>query len=129
VPAAFQLLVPLAALSGAALAIANALADHERDLEAATSTVSTALGRRPAWALHAGLQAAVVGPAAVTLFTAGRDPWLAIAAGMVIVVGVALTSGGSARRREIGWEIEAAGTGLLAVVWLVGLGLGSLSPS
>jgi 4-hydroxybenzoate polyprenyltransferase len=129
VPSSFALLVPLAALSGAALALANALADHERDLAAGTPTVVTWLGFGPAWTLHAALQGAVVVVAAATLLMAGRAPWAALAAGAVILTGVGLAAGGSAGRRETGWEVEAAGTGLLAVVWLAGLGTGPVSPA
>jgi 4-hydroxybenzoate polyprenyltransferase len=127
VPAAFALLVPLGAVSGAALAIANALADHERDVAAGSPSVVTALGPRRAWAVHGVLQSVVVGGAVVALRLAGLEAWPALAAGMVVLAGSAIVSGGSPRRREVGWEVEAAGTGLLAVAWLAGMA-GSTGP-
>jgi 4-hydroxybenzoate polyprenyltransferase len=60
VPPSFLVLVPVAAVSGSALAIANALADHERDVAAASPSVATAIGPRRAWLLHSLLQAVVV---------------------------------------------------------------------
>jgi 4-hydroxybenzoate polyprenyltransferase len=129
VPASFALLVPLAALAGSALAIANTLADHERDLAAGTPTVVSSLGFRTAWTLHALLHGVVGAVAVASLTMAGGQPWAALAAAGVIGGGVALASGGSARRREIGWEVEAVGTGLLAVAWLAGLGTPSAGPA
>jgi 4-hydroxybenzoate polyprenyltransferase len=120
VPASFVILVPVAAVSGSALAVANALADHERDLAAGSASVATALGFVRAWLVHAALQGVVltVGLAALSLL--GVEIWLAIAAAGVILVGVVLTASQSPLRRELGWEIEAAGTGVLAVAWLAG---------
>ena len=48
-------LVPMAVLAGAALAIANARADLERDVAAGTVSVATRLGLEGSWRLHAGL--------------------------------------------------------------------------
>jgi hypothetical protein len=60
VPPAFAVLLPVAVVAGAALAVANALADLERDERAGTETVATILGTGRARRAGALLQAAVV---------------------------------------------------------------------
>ncbi len=62
--------------------------------------------------------------------TAGRAPasaWApviaALAAGLVIAVGIALGRRGDAARRERAWEFEAVGVGLLAAAWLAAVPL------
>ena len=54
-PSFFIALVPMAMLAGAALAIANARADLERDVAAGTVSVATRLGLEGSWRLHAAL--------------------------------------------------------------------------
>ncbi len=124
-PGVFVVLVPAAANAAAALAIANALVDVERDEDAGAGSIATALGPRPAAALVLGLQVVVaaltVGTGAVLGAPTG---WLAaviVAAG--VPVGGALVGLLAARRdgtvlRELAWESQAVGTGLLAVAWL-----------
>jgi len=128
-PAPFAILVPCAMLAGAALAIANASADLERDLASGTASVAARLGLQRAWLVHAGLLAVAVMIMAATLLAATPGSGsLAIAAlGVAIVIaGAALgaTAGdrlATARQRGLGWEVEAVGMGLLATAWLVGL--------
>lgn len=120
-PLAFAILVPAAALAGAALAIANALADVERDRTAGVRSVATGLGPRRAWAVHAALHAAVVGLALTGLawlgdLGAGLIPVLGGAA--VVAVGVALSASQQARWRERAWELEAVGVGLVGAAWI-----------
>jgi len=121
VPAAFAILVPAAAIAGAALAIANALADVERDRDAGTLSVATRLGPRLAWQVHVVLQAAVIGLALAGLAWLGDPgPWLLAvgAAAGIVAVGAALSAGATAPRRELGWEIEALGVGILGASWM-----------
>ncbi len=133
--AQFAILVPTAVLAGAALAIANALADVDRDAAAGVDSVARRLGAARAWAIHAILLAVVVGAAFVTLALAGagRQPpvgqWpgplvAAIGASLVIATGIAIGRRGDAARRERAWELEAVGVGLLAAAWLAGVPLG-----
>jgi 4-hydroxybenzoate polyprenyltransferase len=125
-PAAFAILVPATALAGAALAIANALADVERDLAAETATVVTRLGPRRAWWVHAVLQASVVGLAVIGLAWLGgigRGLLPVLGAAAVVAVGVALSAGGTATRRERAWEIEAVGIALLGAGWVGAVGM------
>lgn len=123
-PGAFALLVPLAALAGAALAIGNARADFERDLDAGSASVATRLGLRRSWQVHAVIHVVVVAAAIWASWLTGNGrswvPLASAAAGLVILAGVALGRTGGPRQRELAWEVEAAGAGLLAVAWLVG---------
>jgi 4-hydroxybenzoate polyprenyltransferase len=121
VPEMFLILVPTAFLSGAGLAIANALADVERDAGAGVRSVARQLGAARAWTAHAMLQATVVGVALASLLGAGAGvPMLlgAAAATAVLGAGVYLTRVASAASRERGWELEAVGTALLAAAWI-----------
>jgi 4-hydroxybenzoate polyprenyltransferase len=120
-PASFAILVPAAALAGAALAIANALADVERDRAAGVASVATSLGPRRAWALHAVLHAAVVVLALVGLGwlgDLGRGLIPILAAAAVVAAGIALGARGRAGWRERAWELEAVGVGLTGVAWI-----------
>jgi 4-hydroxybenzoate polyprenyltransferase len=127
-PAAFAILLPAAVLAGAALAIANARADVERDVAAGVVSVATRLGPERSWVVHAGLLALVVALAITTLAATGTAPltiWLgAIDATLVIALGVAIGHRADSARRERAWELEAVGVGLLAAVWLAGTTLG-----
>lgn len=120
-PAVFGLLVPVAVAAGAALAIANALADVERDLAAGAASIATALGSRRAWAIQAGLIVASVAVAvasAVLLGASVGQVALVAGAGLVPLVGAALGRGGGADRRERAWQLEAVGFAGLAVAWI-----------
>ncbi len=124
IPGIFAMLVPLAALAGAGIAIGNARADYERDLDAGTASIATRLGLVRSWWVHAAIHLAVVTGAIIAAAVApGTRPWLpaaVAAAGLVTIVGVGLSRGGSPGRRELAWEVEAAGIGLVGVVWLLG---------
>jgi 4-hydroxybenzoate polyprenyltransferase len=129
-PIAFAFLVPAAALAGAALAIANALADVERDRAAGVTSVATSLGPHRAWAVHAALQAAVVGLAVAGLAWLGPSrqslPGLVgLSLGCLLLgAGLVLAAGPDPRRRERAWELEAVGIGILGAAWLAAVVLG-----
>ncbi len=123
-PALFAVLVPVAFLAGAALAIANGLADVERDRDSGSRSVAGRLGRARAWAVHAALQAVVVAVALGTLFGARAGGLPLIGAGIaavVVAVGVGLAGSAAADRRERGWELEAIGNAGLAAAWIAAL--------
>jgi 4-hydroxybenzoate polyprenyltransferase len=126
-PGSFAVLVPVAVVAGAALAIANARADVERDAAAGIDSVAVRLGLRRAWTLNAGLLAVVVAAAAVTLL-AGSAPAVAVAgvivAAAVIAFAVVIGRVGDSARRERAWELEAIGVAVLAAAWLAGTPLG-----
>lgn len=128
-PPPFAVLVPCAVLAGAALAIANASADVERDTASGADSVAVRLGLARAWLLHVAL----IGVAIAIVFWAllGADPGpgpLAVASlgAAIVLIGVALGATAAGRRatprqRERAWESEAVGMGILATAWLVGL--------
>ncbi len=121
VPPIFALLVPVAGAAGAALAIANALADVERDQAAGTVSIARALGPGRAWAVQAVLIGEVVAAAlASALLLAaptGRLALIAIA-GCLPVAGLAIGRGGGADRRERAWQVEAVGIAALGLAWI-----------
>jgi 4-hydroxybenzoate polyprenyltransferase len=130
-PAVFLVLVPAAANAGTALAIANAIVDMERDEAAGSSSIALALGPGRAAALVLGLHVVVAALAVGTAAVLGAPTgWLAavpLAAGAPVggaVLGLAATVRGGPALREVAWEVQAVGTGLLAVAWL-----GALSAS
>jgi 4-hydroxybenzoate polyprenyltransferase len=130
-PAIFIVVIPAAATAGAALAIANAIVDMERDEAAGITSIALGLGAGRAGVLVISLHLVVAALALVTAVALDAPTgWVA-----AILVTVAIPLGGAvlglvaAQRegtgwRELAWEIQAVGTGLLAVAWL-----GALSAS
>jgi 4-hydroxybenzoate polyprenyltransferase len=119
-PWAVAVIVPLAMLAGAALAVANALADLERDLAAGVETVATGLGLATARRAGAALQGVVVaGALGSGVALGGEAAGLALAGvgGVVVATGVATGWGASTASRQRGWEMQAVGLGLLAAAW------------
>ena len=130
VPSALIAELPAGILAGAGLALANGLADLERDRSTGAETAAVRLGSRRAWAVQAGL---LIGAVALTLVLrpgvlapsgVGR---LALLAGVgALSVGIALggsrlDGGGGASRRERAWELEAIGIALVAAGWVASL--------
>jgi len=120
-PPFFTALTPTAMLAGAALAIANARADVERDLAAGTVSVATSLGLEGSWLLHAALWGAAV---AVALgWAVFRGVGLAQIASILGAAGlIAAVVLWSRRRdpegRERAWEFESVATALALLAWL-----------
>jgi 4-hydroxybenzoate polyprenyltransferase len=128
-PPVFWGIVPLAFVAGATLALANSLADLERDLLAGAASVATALGRGRALALSALalaiLQlAVVVSSAVVGPLPAGLVAELAGAA--LGWLGLRLTASWSEPARRLGWEVQAVGVVVMGAGWLVALGSAGL---
>jgi 4-hydroxybenzoate polyprenyltransferase len=122
-PGAFVVLLPAAFLAGLALAVANALADLERDVAAGVSSIAIALGRVRAWRVHVAAHAVVLALAVGSLMAMER-PGLAISAAtglpaLLVAGGAWLALSPDARRRERGWELEAIGIAVLGSTWLV----------
>jgi 4-hydroxybenzoate polyprenyltransferase len=135
-PTVFLVLVPAAANAGAAIAIANALVDVERDTSVGDTSVAVALGARRAGLLVVLLHLVVAVLALGTAIALGApDGWVVAIAGACLVPlgGAALGAVASVRPstswREAAFEIQAVGTGLVAVAWLGALsaaaGMGS----
>jgi 4-hydroxybenzoate polyprenyltransferase len=129
-PGVFLILVPMAATAGAALAVANAVVDTERDAAAGSGSIATLLGSRRASQLALVLQVVVAALALVTGAVLGTPlGWqIAAAVSSLVPVGGALfgaivvVRGQAVAERELAWEAQAVGLGLLAVAWVSGLG-------
>ena len=110
-------LAGLGVLAGTGLAIANSLADAERDAASLTATIATALGHGRAIRLGALLDAAAGGIATITaIMLAGPNlgTVIACAGAAMLAVGVALGFRGQLQRA---WEVQAVGYGILAAGW------------
>jgi 4-hydroxybenzoate polyprenyltransferase len=118
------LLAAAAILAGAALAIANAAVDVERDRASASTSIAMRLGPRHAWRAVVVLWSAVAVLALGGLLLgvpSGPDPMAVavVVAGMaVIAVGVVVGRSPRSERRERGWEAQAVGLAVLAAGWL-----------
>lgn len=134
-PVAMVIFLPAAAIEGAALALANPLTDLEGDRRSGVATPAVRLGAGSAWRLTAVLQLAAVGIAVGSLVVIGGSPTDPSAPiGRVLGAGLALAGSGSIGigvwlsrpgvswrppRRQLAWEIQAVGAGLLAVGWFM----------
>ena len=128
VPPAFGVLLPVAMIAGAALAVANALADLERDERAGVETIATALGMQAARRVGAVLQAVVIVAAvgsAVALGGRSEGVVVAILGAAVVAAGVILGWGRGRDARQRAWEVQAIGLGLLAAGWVGALAAGA----
>lgn len=122
-PPRYELLLPLAALAGPALQLANGLVDVERDRRAGVTSLVAVLGPDRARALSAAIQALIHGVAWVTL--AGSTVGVSTIAAQLLALGAMLAVAGivlsgflDERARERGWRLQATSIGLLAVAWL-----------
>ncbi|MCI0584041.1 MAG: UbiA family prenyltransferase [Chloroflexi bacterium] len=151
VPAGLLVLIPIGMLAGGGLAIGNALADLDVDRASATPSVAVWLGRRSAAGLHAVALAGTAALALATVpVGAPADAWAVVAAGVATLgVGVValvragrgapgtiagdpsrgasqVASRGPAPRSawasaRLGWQIEAVGTAILGIGWVLAL--------
>jgi 4-hydroxybenzoate polyprenyltransferase len=134
-PGVFLVLVPAAANAGTALAIANAIVDMERDEDAGAHSIAIALGPARAAGLVVLLQVVVAVLALGTAIVLGAPTgWvvailLATAAPLAgAVLGLVAARRRGTAWRELAWEIQAVGTGLLAVAWLGALSAATGTP-
>jgi 4-hydroxybenzoate polyprenyltransferase len=120
------LLLPVAALAGTALSLANALVDPEADRRVGMVTPVLRIGRRTSWSVAVVLATAAVGLAMATLIAlAAPAPavFASAGAGLVVLAGAWSTHDRRRDRRERAWEVEAVGMALLGVAWLAGVTL------
>jgi len=124
-PGIFLVLIPAAANAGTALAIANAVVDMERDAEAGSQSIALALGPGRAALLVVVLHGVVATLAVATTIVVGAPTgWVAaVALACLAPLGGGVLGAVAAHRpettwRELAWEVQAVGTGLLAVAWL-----------
>lgn len=126
-PPGLVILVPAAGLAGAALAIANTLADLERDRETGRVTLATRLGSRTGWRVGAILWAvtitiAIGGLAAIEALGGSREAvGLVLAGAAIIATGTFLALGGGPSRRQKAWEVQAIGAAVLGAGWIAAI--------
>jgi 4-hydroxybenzoate polyprenyltransferase len=130
-PGLFLVLVPAAANAGTALAVSNALVDMERDEAAGARSIALALGPARAGWLVVVLNVVVAVLALSTAIVLGAPTGWVVAILLAAlapiggsVLGLVAAGRPGTSWRELAWEIQAIGTGLLAVAWL-----GALSAS
>ncbi len=121
-PPRAELVVPLAALAGPALQLANGIVDDERDRAAGASSLAVVLGRPRALALTFILQGTIHGLAWLSLTSAAVPDVLALGtvalATSIAAAGLIMSASRSETRRERGWQAQAVSVGLLALGWL-----------
>ena len=125
-PTPILVLAGLGVLAGTSLAIANSLADAERDAASRTATVATTLGRARSIQLGALLSFAEGGIAMTSaVVLAGWIPgtWLTCAGAMTLAAGVGMGILGHLQRA---WEVQAIGLGVLAAGWVASLAAAGL---
>ncbi|HWH36603.1 MAG TPA: UbiA family prenyltransferase [Candidatus Limnocylindrales bacterium] len=120
-----ELLLPLAALAGPALQLANGLVDLERDRRLGVRGLPAVLGRVGSLAVLAVVQAAIHAVAWFTLLTGPEASNLALFAvgisGATTLAGVVLSASPDPVWREWGWRGQAVGLALLALGWLAAI--------
>ena len=117
-----EVLLPVAALAGPMLQLANGLTDLERDARGGVVGLAGRLGRRRAVGLLAVLQLAVNGLAWLTALAGGPVSDIAIgalaAAALASGGGMVLSASPNVAARQWGWHAQAVGLALLAAAWL-----------
>jgi len=127
VPATLVTLFPIGVIAGAGLALANALADVERDTAAGKPSAAVQLGRERAWAIQVVLlaAAAVLAIAFLPVGRAGVPAETQLALRVVVIAGCGVLLGAAvlvrradAQWRERAWEIEAVAVAVIGAAWL-----------
>ena len=124
-PPGWPFLLPLAALAGPALHLANSLVDVDSDAQSERPSLATRLGPRSAKLALAILMVTILVLAWVTLASVGSPSSLALAAAVVatitIALGVTLSGRETHRAREAGWLLQAIGLATVAAAWLASM--------
>lgn len=126
-PPGLVVLVPAAGLAGAALAIANAASDLERDAAVGRVSIATRLGPGRSWmvglALWSGaISIAIGGLAAIGgLEGSGEAIGLVAAGSALVVAGILLAADAGPQRRQRAWEVQAMGAVALGAGWLAAI--------
>lgn len=121
-PPNWEILLPVAALAGPALQLANGLIDLETDRAAGVRTLAVSLGRRNALTLMAAalivvhVLARVTSPAQVSETVS----LLAGVAGALALGGWVASANTETIVRQIGWTAQAASVAVLALSWILG---------
>ena len=123
-PGFFAVLLPMAVLTGASLAIANARVDLEVDRAAGTRSVATVLGSRRSWSASAVLliAATAIGVVAAHPWTWSPPPTVLVTLGtLVAVAGIVIGRGEGTVARRRAWEAQAVGAAIAGAGWVAGM--------
>ncbi len=120
-PPRWEVLVPVAALAGPALSVANGLVDLDTDAAGGVRTLAVSLGRRRALAFIAVAQLIIH---SLALLTLPADvpvivPILSGIAGALALGGLVALAQSDRFLRETGWSAQAASIAVLALSWLL----------
>lgn len=117
-----ELVLPLAALAGPALQLANGVVDVETDSRAGIATLAGRLGQRRSLAVMAALLAVIHGLAWLTLVLGGEASVVSGlfvgGASLLAGVGLLLSAAHQSQTRERGWRAQALAIALLVLGWL-----------
>jgi 4-hydroxybenzoate polyprenyltransferase len=121
-PPGWPFLLPLAALAGPTIHLANSMVDPDTDLRSGTTTLATQLGPARSRRTLAASNAIIYVLAWVTLASMEELPGLAaasaVAATVTAAAGIGLSLQRSRRWREAGWLLQAIGLAMLALAWM-----------
>lgn len=125
-PPQAQLLLPLAALAGPAVHLANSMADAPVDRRSGAASLATRLGPRRSRVVLLGLDALIWTLAWLSLALEGPLSTetllgLSVATGMA-AAGAVLSVWPRTAASDAGWTLAAAALALLAVTWVATLG-------
>jgi 4-hydroxybenzoate polyprenyltransferase len=124
-PPGWPFLLPVAAITGPALHLANSLVDVDSDQQAGRRSLATRLGPRRARRTLTALMLTVLAFAWLTLWSLPSVPPLAlvtsVAASAGVTLGIGLSWQGSALAREAGWILLAIAVSALAAAWLASM--------
>ncbi len=122
-PPGWPLLLPLAALAGPTIHLANSLVDLDADQRTGATSLATSLGEDRAPLVLTILTASIYVLAWVILLWTTDPPTAALlaaaAATLCAGLGVSLSWRSATRAREQGWLLQATGLALLAVGWVI----------
>ena len=115
-------LLPMAALAGPALHLANAMVDPAADAAAGLRTLATTLGEARSIHVLTAVQLLLFGLGWLTLALIGQPGIESVALATVgsglVALGVALSASASERRRSTGWMVQAVAVACMGVAWL-----------
>lgn len=124
-PPGWPFVLPVAALAGPAIHLANSMVDMGSDELAGRGSLATRLGPRRARQALAVLMTVVLLLAWASFWSLATLSPEVIVAGLVatavVGIGVALSWQDGTRSREAGWLLQAVGLGALGAAWLAAM--------
>jgi 4-hydroxybenzoate polyprenyltransferase len=121
-PPGWQALLPLAAIAGPTLHLANALVDLDADARSGHRSVAVRLGRRRAVQVLVVATVAVQALAWVVILGIASGPGplaIGLVSSIAAACGLVATAHPSGRGAAWGWSLQAIAVALLAVAWVL----------